>query len=307
MVALDANTGAMLWKTWTMPPNGGQPGGYSGGAIWQPPAIDPGRNLLYVGTGNNYSVPASVEACAAANPTSDCTAPDDFFNTALALDLSTGQIRWSKKLGTYDAWNDACGGGAQATNCPSPAGPDFDLGGSGPNLLPQMVGFGHKSGIYWALNPDTGSLLWSTVIGPGGILGGIEWGTATDGRRIYAAISNSSHVAYTLTPTGQPASGGSWTALDVATGAIIWQTADPAGAMDSGSVSEANGVVYAGSGSGGMYALDAQTGDILWSFASGGSVIDGPSISDGVLYWGSGYARTGIANNVLYAFGLSKP
>src|SRR5256884_7082629 len=44
IVALDEKTGAMLWKTFDMPDNGGQPGGYSGGAIWQPPAIDPKRD-----------------------------------------------------------------------------------------------------------------------------------------------------------------------------------------------------------------------------------------------------------------------
>ena len=37
MVALNEKTGAILWKTFDMPDNGGQIGGYSGGAIWQPP------------------------------------------------------------------------------------------------------------------------------------------------------------------------------------------------------------------------------------------------------------------------------
>ena len=63
IVALDEKTGAMLWKTFDMPDNGGRPGGYSGGAIWQPPAIDPKRGTLFIGTGNNYSAPADVEAC----------------------------------------------------------------------------------------------------------------------------------------------------------------------------------------------------------------------------------------------------
>ena len=49
---------------------------------------------------------------------------------------------------------------------------DFDLGGSGPNLLPMFVGFGQKSGIYWALDPDNGHVKWSTVVGPGGTLVG---------------------------------------------------------------------------------------------------------------------------------------
>ena len=305
VVAVDANTGNILWKTYTAPPNGGQPGGYSGNPIWQPPAIDPLRGLLYIGTGNNYEVPASVTSCVAADPTADCTAPDDYFDTALALDLQTGSVRWAKKVGTYDAWTVACFFSPPGTNCPAPPGPDYDLGGSGPNVLPNLVVFGQKSGILWAFDPDNGALRWSTTAGPGGIFGGIEWGTAADGNRIYVAEANSAHVPTTLRPSGQVVTGGFWNAVDATTGQILWQTADPDGAVDTGSVSVANGVVYAGSLSGKMFALDAQTGKILWSFATAGSVIDGPSIVDGVLYWGSGYGRVGgTPNNKLYAFAV---
>ncbi len=313
VVALDANSGKLLWKTYTIPDNGGQPGGYSGGAVWQPPAIDPVRGQLYVGTGNNYSAPASVLQCqqnAIDNntPNADCAAPDDFFDTALTLDLADGHIRWSKRLLDYDVWTVPCivpGFGV----CPSPAGPDYDLGGSGPNLLRGLglVGFGQKSGVYWALNPDTGDIRWHTQVGPGGGTGGIQWGTATDAWRIYAAISNSNQRPYTLLPSGQQITWGAWSALDSFTGRLIWQTADPtAGAIDTGSVSVANGVMYAGSQSGSMYALDAANGKILWSFASGGTVIDGPSIVDGVLYWGSGYSNPGTGNNKLYAFSVKR-
>src|SRR5260370_978565 len=86
IVALDAKTGAMLWKTFDMPDNGGQPGGYSGGAVWQRPAIDPKRGMLFVGTGNNYTAPADVEACQNATPSENCAAADDFFHTPVALD-----------------------------------------------------------------------------------------------------------------------------------------------------------------------------------------------------------------------------
>ncbi len=62
IVALNAQTGKILWKTYTVPDNHGTANAYSGGAIWQSPAIEPARGLLYVGTGNNYTVPAGVEA-----------------------------------------------------------------------------------------------------------------------------------------------------------------------------------------------------------------------------------------------------
>jgi len=308
IVALDARTGQMLWKTFDMPDNGGQPGGYSGGAIWQPPAIDPKRSTLFIGTGNNYTAPADVEACQNATPTANCVSADDFFDTALALDLKTGHIKWAKRLQGFDTWTVACIRSTGTNpNCPVPTSPDFDLGGAGPNLLGNIVGFGQKSGIFWALNPDDGNIVWSTPVGPGASLGGIEWGTATDGKRIYVAIANSNHLPYTLVPSGQQITWGAWSALDVATGKILWQTADPTvGAIDRGSVSVANDVMYAGSNSGQMYALDTRTGTILWNFASGGTVLDGPSIVDGTLYWGSGYRNIqGTGNNKVYAFSLA--
>lgn len=109
------------------------------------------------------------------------------------------------------------------SSCPAGTDPDYDLGGSGPNLLPGFVGFGQKSGIYWALDREDGHALWNTMVGPGGTLGGIEWGTATDGRRIYVAISDNGKKPYTLVPEGQTITWGSWTALDATTGKLLWQ------------------------------------------------------------------------------------
>ena len=257
-------------------------------------------------------MPPAVEACQAEaitgnNLQANCTSPDDHFDTALALDLQSGHIKWAKRLSGYDVFTLVCLAPRPGVTCPSPAGPDFDLPGSGPNLLPNIVGFGQKSGIYWALNPASGDIVWSTLVGPGGVSGGVQWGTATDDRRIYVAIGNSLHKPFTLTPSGQTIDWGSWSALDAATGKILWQTPDPtSGTVDPGAVSTANGVLYAGSYSGNMYALNARTGRILWSFASGGSVIDAPSIVNGVLYWGSGYGRIppGTPNNKLFAFSL---
>lgn len=324
VVALDVNTGELRWKTYIVPDNNGATDQFSGGAVWQPPAIDPERGVLYIGTGNNYTVPASVLACQTAfagSSLSDmCVPDDDYFDTALALDLKTGAIRWSRRLEGYDTWTIACKGVPPNRNCPSPHGPDDDLSGAGPNLFNdgRVVGFGQKNGMYWALNPDNGDILWGTFVGPqssasNGTVGtatqgGIEWGTATDGQRIYTEIADSGHVPYTLIPSGITITWGSWSALDAATGKILWQTPDPiAGTVDPGAVSVANGVVYAGSEdkSGHFYALDAATGKILWSFVGGGAVLDGPSIVDGFVYWSAGYSKTPPGNDKVYAFTLS--
>ncbi len=288
VVALDAAAGQVRWKTYTVPV------GYSGGAVWgSAPAIDTRNELLYVGTGNNYSAPPGV--CADPGQTG-CTPPstDDHADSIIALDRKTGALRWARSTMTSDIYTEVCDVSADP-NC----GPDFDFG-SGPNLIDlpngrQLVGIGQKSGVYWALDPMTGTVVWHTMVGPGSALGGIEFGSATDGRRVYVAVSNFFAEPYRITSyrgVTSTVSGGSWAALDAATGRTVWQVADPQGASDIGYVSTGGGVVYAGSTAGtaaNMYALDARTGAVRWSFASGGPVVSGAAIVDGTVFWGSGY------------------
>ncbi len=330
MTAVDLNTGKLLWKTYTVPENYGQSDGYSGGAVWgSTPAIDPKRNLVYIGTGNNYNVPERVKDCIAslssqtAPDQSQCLDPNNYIDAIMALDLDTGTIKWANKLQGFDTWTLACLSGS-LSNCPNPKGPDYDFA-QAPMLFTvkdggksrDLVGAGQKSGVFWALERDTGKVVWSRIVGPGGVFGGMQWGSATDGQQIYVAISNSGLEPYTLDPSGETINGGSWSALDAATGKIIWQTADPAGARDFAPMTVANGVVYAGSLASGadnnnMYALDAKTGKILWNFNSGGSVIAGAAVVDGTVYWGSGYSVIPIpslglsSNNKFYAFTVSK-
>jgi polyvinyl alcohol dehydrogenase (cytochrome) len=135
-----------------------------------------------------------------------------------------------------------------------------------------------------------------------------------DGKRIYVAVNNYLRRSFTLAGTNQKWAAGSWAALDVATGNIVWQVpatgqnplvpAEAAGAL--GPITTVNGVVLAGSLSGDMVALDASTGKTLWKFASGGSVASSPSVAGDSIYWGSGYARYGFGtgNNKLFAFHL---
>ena len=252
-----------------------------------------------------------------------CTAADDYFDSVLSLNLKTGKINWGRKIEGYDAWTLACLSQPSGVGwCPSPEGKDYDFG-SGPNLFttrsaagkPEtLLGVGQKSGVYWAFNPSTGRLVWDTLVGPGSADGGALWGTATDGTRIYVAEGNSSNTPFTLRgggpEAGETCKGGAWSALNPATGRILWQTCDPADATDTAALSVADGVVYAGSlartGTN-MYVLNAATGRILWSFASGGSVAAGPAIVGGSVYWGSGYSKSGSgsASKRLYAFDLA--
>jgi polyvinyl alcohol dehydrogenase (cytochrome) len=313
MAAIDIKTGKLLWTTSMTPP------GYSGNAIWgSSPAVDTKRGSLYIATGNNYSVPDEVLQCvadAAGDPetTQACLPADNHFDAILALDLRTGQVKWATRALPFDAWTVDCipflGDGG---NCPEPAGPDYDFG-QAPALFQakdaqgrkvDLVGAGQKSGVYWALDPNTGAVVWETQTGPGGTAGGLQWGSAVDGRRVYTANANSN-----LVPWGpDDSTAGMWAGLDAATGEILWQTAPPEGGGASGPVTTANGVVFGCSldALGHMYALDAASGDVLWQYPSGGSCLSGAAISNGTLYWGSGYSNFGFGtpNNQLYAFSV---
>ena len=86
------------------------PSGYSGGSVWgSTPVIDAARNSVYVGTGNNYSVPQAVKTCFANNQNNpNCNASDDYFDSVVALDLATGKIKWATRTFNYDASTTAC-------------------------------------------------------------------------------------------------------------------------------------------------------------------------------------------------------
>ena len=333
--AVDAATGGLLWKTYTIPPNGGVPGGYSGGAVWgSTPAFDQSgdHGTLYITTGNNYSVPQTVADCQAAGGTmSDCFAPSNHIDSIMALDPRTGAIKWSTGVQGFDAWTVACivGFPSGTGNCPPLAGPDFDFG-AGPNLFQakilgkkqNLVGAGAKSGVYWALDAATGAIVWSNAAGPGSTLGGIEWGTATDGSRVYVAEANFNHEPNAVDGGTSPV--GSFAALDVATGATVWEKPVavhpfPFGlpydlgfplASPLGPVSVANGVMYGETMDGHHVALDAATGSPLFDFAGAGSAIGGAAIASGVVYWGNGYGRLipGLfqPGNVLYALEIGR-
>ncbi|WP_205624069.1 PQQ-binding-like beta-propeller repeat protein [Marinobacterium rhizophilum] len=316
MLALDLETGAILWKTYMAPQ------GYTGNAVWgSSPAIDTRRGQVYIATGNNYSVPDDVLDCVAAaggDPVakSACLPADNHFDSILALDMKTGAIRWATRATPYDAWTLDCvpflGDGSL---CPDPAGPGYDFaqapalfrikGTMGKPL--DVVGAGQKSGQYWTLDADTGAVRWVTQAGPGGSKGGLQWGSAVDGQRIYTANANSDLEDWTL-PDGSTTTNGVWSAMDTSSGELLWQVTPSWGGSTSGPVTTANGVVFGCSldPEGHMYALNGATGEELWSFASGGSCLSGAAISDGMLFWGSGYSNFGLgtSNNKLYAFGL---
>jgi polyvinyl alcohol dehydrogenase (cytochrome) len=334
VVALDVATGAIAWRTYMVPP------GYHGAAVWgSTGAIDGKRRQVYMATGNNYMVPDEVLACLNGGGTPvGCMSPDNHLNSIVAMDLDTGAIKWAAKGLSYDAWNVGCGLDVPGVftvppndNCPNPKGPDWDFA-QGPMLFSDtgadadvgLVGAGQKSGMFWTFRAKDGRPVWSRQVAPGGLTGGLQWGSATDGQNIFVAIANSGLTGSATTPgvwtlkDGSMTTSGGWASLDARTGAVQWTTKDPLGSRAEAAVSGANGVIFGcnlDQVNGTMYALDAKTGKVLWSYngGSGGSPFvtgvfgacnAGPSIAGGMVYWGSGAFQGAPGPKKVFAFGL---
>ena len=323
IVALDAATGKAVWRGYTLSESrrlgknsaGTQLWGPSGASIWSAPTIDVKRRLIYAGTGDNHSAPATN--------TSDAV---------FAFSLDTGKVVWWNQLRRGDMGNAACLG-ADKANCPQPHGPDYDFGSS-PNLIPLRNGksiltIGQKAGIVWALDPDArGRVVWTKRVGNGGVLGGVQWGTATDGRSVYAATSDLAFVHLLLGQplVADPSKGGGLHALAVDNGATRWNAA-PARACggrancspaQSAAVTATPDYVLSGAVDGHLRAYATSDGHVLWDFdtgrsfvtangvkANGGSIDSaGPTVAGGMIFVGSGYGLYGgKAGNVLIAFG----
>lgn len=91
-----------------------------------------------------------------------------------------------------DAYNLACPSDPPGSNCPAAKGSDLDFGSSAilvnlPNRKRALIG-AQKSGVVTAVDPDrAGAILWQTRVGRGGPFGGVQWGSAADGDKIYVS------------------------------------------------------------------------------------------------------------------------
>ncbi|KAI9120315.1 hypothetical protein K1719_007348 [Acacia pycnantha] len=321
LLRLDAQSGRVLWQTYMLPDNHNERGDYAGAAIWgSSPSIDPLRNHVYIATGNLYSAPDRIVQCRKRqiNQTvpiepDPCIEPENHSNSMLALDLDSGNITWYHQLGGYDISIGAClNASAAAPSCPPPGNdPDTDFA-EAPMVLTishadgttqDIVVAVQKSGIAWALDRDNGNLVWSTLAGPGGAIGGGMWGSATDGARVYTNIVNTYGKNFTLLPSNKTTNGGGWVAMEPSNGKILWSTANPQN-LSLGPVSVANGVVFAGAASsdGPIYGIDAKSGQILWSYKTNATVYGGVSINNGCVYVGHGYRNVPIFTRGTHVF-----
>jgi polyvinyl alcohol dehydrogenase (cytochrome) len=321
LVALDAKAGKQVWKTYVIDeapkPHGKNPAGTTmygpaGAAVWSAPTFDAKRGAVYVATGDSYT-----------------DVKEDASDAIVAMDIKTGKIRWKNQITEDDNYLVGCSPQRRAMNCPTKVGPDHDFGAS-PILFTLPGGkdvllVGQKSGEVLALDPDArGKILWRNKVGAGSPLGGIEWGMASDGTRLY--VANADTIG--RPPEAKPG----LFALDPATGRTLWSAPAPKKPCgwpggggrcvnaQSAAPTSIPGLVLAATMDGHLRAYESATGKIVWELDTGGGryetvngvadqtggAIDvgGPTLAGGMLYQVSGNNNGGGPRNVLLALSV---
>lgn len=321
ITALDAESGDLVWKSYTMPEpqrrgtssTGAPLWGPAGAAIWSSPTVDAKRGVIYAATGNAYADP-----------------PMSTSNAIIAFDIDTGEIRWVNQVQPGDIWIMGCDeqttgdpNAGDNPNCPEEVGPDFDFSAS-PALTTMADGrdvlvVTQKSGVGYALDPNNnGETIWEYRWGQGSPVGGV-WGASTDGEVAYFAVADQ----FTPAPGGVHA-------VDLETGEREWYTEPEAPLCDSGrgcssaqsaALTSIPGVVFSGGADGGIRAYSKRNGRIVWTYdtnrdfetvngVSGrGGSIDGPGpvVAGKTLFVTSGNGGiVGTPGNVLLAFGTQE-
>lgn len=320
--AIDPYTGRIKWTYHTAPKAtynaSTRTHGPSGMSVWGTPLIDAANGSVIIGTGQNLSPPATGNS-----------------DAIIALDLDSGAVKWTFQSTQGDVWNAAC----QAppgldSHCSRPEGLDFDFGA--PPILATLpsgakaIIAGAKNGAVYSLDPKTGALNWTQRLGVGGSLGGVHWGMAVDGQRVYAAITDvwvnklerlslgdlaSFTTAIRMAPVEHARPG--LYALDLATGQVLWAIhpkhtyqGTEYDSLFSAALSVTNDVLLAGNLNGEVKAFQSATGAELWSYNTAvpvtdvngvqgqGGTIDsaGPVPAGKDLYVNSGYSAFGGAN-----------
>jgi len=312
LYALDAVTGAQVWKT-RIGPNAGPRMYYN----WSSPMVVAGH--IYVGLASDcggplirggvveldqhagkvlhtwYSVPAgSIGASVWSTVAASASGNDLWVSTGDECDpaiakcpagnqtgYSLSIVHLSSSLNMLQAWQ-----------VPGATGHDWDFGSSptlfgGTGGVPTEVGACNKNGNYYALAaaPLGSSPLWTDAVGgPPGPAGLCLASSVWDGQ------GNRLFIAGNATTIGGTSFGGSVREVDPATGAFIWESGLPCAEVGTPSLDSA-GVLAVGTWSctqpntPGAYLLDAATGTILTTLPTGTSrVFSQPVFAQGTLF-----------------------
>jgi outer membrane protein assembly factor BamB len=249
------------------------------GNVWSSAAHDPGRGLLYVATSN-----CDTDTDPATPKPPPPMPPNDEALLALRTD---GTLAWRWRPREVDPDDFAFGAVPQL----------FTIRSGG--ALRDVVGLGGKDGTYYVLDrdgvnevngvawddPDPSALpYWRRNVVAGGFVGGIIATAAVDeaARRVYFSTAPGTEPFMPQRPTMH--------ALDLDTGAVVWQNTPDANADASFSpTSGIPGVAFTGTVIGGfLRAYDTATGARLGAFPVGFTLASAPAVVDGLVVVGSG-------------------
>jgi polyvinyl alcohol dehydrogenase (cytochrome) len=276
VVAYDAASGNERWRYWTScgPENAGRnncPAGAAEGAgvgTWSYPTIDTETNTVFFGTGNQYVAPASNRS-----------------DALIALDLTTGREKWVRQFTEGDFWN-----------LPGQTNPDSGVGPDADAMVATLfrvgdvdaVGIGDKGGTYYAVNRETGAIIWERKLTEGSIQGGIMASAAL----VPAARAGRPNDVLYLT-SNRAGTVADLVSLDTANGSVI-NRVDVGGGVVS-PVSWANGLVYVTDNTGRVSAHNAADLRRVWQWRTDSPAAGGIAIANGMVYAGYGWAVNGVS------------
>jgi len=289
VVLFDPANGHVVWQSYLIS-QAERAAGASGAAVWATPTYDEDLDLIYVTTGNNYSLPANLKS-----------------DAIIALDARTGAIRWASQQIPNDVSN---------FTYPIQPDKDSDFGDSAqiyrlPNGR-KVVGAGDKNGIYFVLDAATGQKINEKQVQTGGSLGGLFADSAISCGIIFANGADwANPFNFGVLPNA-----GLLTAISGDASQVLWQKSVPQN-VNLGGVAVADSVVYfascnPGTGdrltndSGTLYAVSAFTGATLASMPLDHCSASGPSISHGKVFVGVGneFLFAGSPAGSIVSFGL---
>jgi alcohol dehydrogenase (cytochrome c) len=330
--AHDPETGAIQWKWWSEPLKKGDPGSESwpdeysmrhgGGMTWIPGTYDPELHLYYLGTGNPNPV-----------LTGRSRKGDDLYTCSIvALNVDTGKLAWYFQASPHDTHDwDAV---------QTPVLIDGEFGGKPRKMLAQANRNGYfflldrTNGKNLLTAPMIRTMNWSKgidakgqpIANPAkeatidGVLvsppsdGATNWpppsfdpetgllyvGTAESFSMFYLTDTDPHPEGYGAAERGIGSYGGSLRAIDYKTGKTVWNHHYPSGGGDTGLLTTAGKLLFAGDGAQHLVAFDPADGSILWHAGLADNVTNGPET---YMLDGQQYLVVG-AGDSLYAFTL---
>jgi outer membrane protein assembly factor BamB len=319
LYALDQQTGKIVWSFNTVYPTDwvtSKPGINSGGGCWYPPAIDTQTGQSYWAIANPAPFPGQPQS--ATNPQaypsgSSRPGPNLYTNSMMALDHATGKMSWYNQVWPHDI-------------------SDYDL------MIPPILGSANyggkqqdivigagKMGRVYAFNRQTGSMLWTTLVGDHngndqnatwpvdgkitvlpGILGGVETPMAYADGVVYVQANNlatdyTNGLTLALHPFSENTA--NMVAIDVNTGHVLWDVKLPSGGYGGATV--VNDLVFTGTFDGMLYAFKRDTGQQVWSYQSPAAVNAWPAVAGDTLVWP--LAGAGIPSVIGFKLGSTAP